>query len=63
MKAAEIRGLSTPELEKRLEESYRELFNLRFQLATHQLTNTSELRRVKKDIARLNTILGERRTG
>lgn len=60
MKPAEIRALSPEDLKKRLEETYRELFNLRFQKATRQLAKTSELRRVRKDIARLNTITTEK---
>lgn len=60
MKPAEIRALETPELKKKLDEAYRELFNLRFQTATRQLAKTSELGRVRRDIARMNTILRER---
>ena len=52
MKAEGIRALSSEELEKQLEEAHRELFNLRFRLATRQLVNTSEIRKVKKNIAR-----------
>ncbi|MFQ5825745.1 MAG: 50S ribosomal protein L29 [Dehalococcoidia bacterium] len=60
MKPDEIRSQSHGELAKRLEETRRELFNLRFRHATRQLVNTSELRRVKKDIARLLTIMREK---
>lgn len=60
MKAEEIRGLSQQDLTGQLEESRRELFNLRFRLATKQLTNHREVRRVKKKIARMETILRER---
>ena len=60
MKAEEIRALSPEELEKQLEEAHRELFNLRFRLATRQLVNTSEIRKVKKKIARMETIKRER---
>lgn len=57
---AELRQLGDAELIGRLSESRRELFNLRFQLATGQLDNTSRLGQVKKDIARLSTFLRER---
>lgn len=60
MKPKEIRALSNKELEKKLEELYRELLNLRFRLATRQLKQTSEIRKVKKSIARIKTILRER---
>jgi large subunit ribosomal protein L29 len=60
MKPHEIRALSDPELRKKLDESYKELFNLRLRLATRQLTNTSELLKVKKRIARIKTIMRER---
>lgn len=63
MKAEEIRALSSEELEKQLEEAHRELFNLRFRLATRQLVNTSEIRKVKKNIARVETIKRERELG
>lgn len=60
MKIEEIRALTPDELSKRLEESGKELFNLRFRLATKQLTNYREIRKVRKDIARLKTIFRER---
>ena len=63
MRVHEIRELSDEDLSKELEGSYRELLNLRFRLATRQLSNTSQIRIVKKNIARLNTIVGERRLG
>ena len=63
MRANEIRELSDQELDQRLDESYKEILNLRFRLATRQLTNTSEIRVVKKNIARLNTIRQERKLG
>jgi large subunit ribosomal protein L29 len=62
-KIKEIRDLSTEEMKKQLEESRQELFNLRFRLTTKQLVNHRELRRVKKNIARLNTLLTERELG
>ena len=63
MRSHEIRELSDPELSEQLEDSYRELLNLRFRLATKQLTNTSQIRIVRKDIARLNTVMRERQLG
>lgn len=60
MKVKEIRTLSSEELVKQLEEAHQELFNLRFRLATRQLVNHREIPRVKKEIARLKTIIRER---
>ncbi len=59
-KAEEIRALSDDELLDRLREAKQELFNLRFQNATGQLDNPSRLGAVRKDVARLNTILRQR---
>lgn len=55
MKAAEIRELSAEDLQAKLKEVRAELFNLRFQMATSQLDNTSRVKQVKKDIARIQT--------
>ncbi len=55
MKPAEIRELSSEELEAKLKECRAELFNLRFQMATSQLDNTARVKTVKKDIARVLT--------
>ena len=63
MKVDEIRALGNEELVKQLEEAHQELFNLRFRLATKQLVNHRELPRVKKKIARLETIIRERELG
>ncbi len=63
MKVEEIRALSTEGLKKQLEEAHQELFNLRFRLATKQLVNHREVPRVKKEIARLKTIIRERELG
>ena len=63
MKIDEIRALGPEELKKQLEEAHRELFNLRFRLATKQLVNHREIPRVKKKIAQLNTIITERELG
>ena len=56
MKAKDIIELGDQELEQKLKESREELFNLRFQHATGQLENTSRLRQVKRDIARILTV-------
>ena len=63
MKVDEIRALSSQELQKQLEESHQELFNLRFRLATRQLVNHREILRVKRKIAQLKTIIRERELG
>jgi len=60
LKLKEFRDLSTEDLKKQLEETHQELFNLRFRLETKQLVNHREVRRVKRKIARLNTLLTER---
>ncbi len=60
MNIEEIRALSPGDLEKQLEASHKELFDLRFRLSTRQLVNHQEVRRVKKEIARLETIKRER---
>ncbi len=59
MKASEIRELSTAELETKLKDLKAELFNLRFQLAINQLDNPMRVSAVKKDIARVKTVLRE----
>jgi large subunit ribosomal protein L29 len=56
----EFRDLEDNELETRLTESKQELFNLRFQLVTGQLDNSSRVNTVRKDVARINTLLRER---
>ncbi|MFC1901918.1 50S ribosomal protein L29 [Chloroflexota bacterium] len=63
MRLKEFRDLNTGDITKQLEESHQELFNLRFRLETKQLVNHRELRRVKKKIARLKTLLRERELG
>jgi large subunit ribosomal protein L29 len=60
LKIQEIRELSLGDLKKRLSESYRELFNLRFRLATKQLLNYHEVKNTKKKIARIKTIMREK---
>ncbi len=59
-RVAEFKMLGDGELLSRLAESRRELFNLRFQLATGQLDNSARLGEVRKDIARLSTFLRQR---
>jgi len=59
-KAREFRELNDVELEHRLSEAKEELFNLRFQNATGQLDSTSRLAAVRKDVARIETLLRER---
>ena len=61
MKINKIKEMSSPELEKELSELKTELFKLRFSLATNGLENPMKIKEVKKDIARINTILTERK--
>lgn len=60
MKAKEIRELGVADLEKRIQDLNQELFNLRFQLHTGHLENNARLGQVKKDIARVKTVLQEK---
>lgn len=60
MKASELRAKDTAELKNELVELLKAQFSLRMQLATQQLSNTSQLGKVKKDIARVHTILREK---
>ena len=60
MKASDVRELTTKELEAKLADLKKELFNLRLSHATGQLTNPLALNNVKKDIARVKTVLRER---
>ena len=57
MKAKEIREMSAAELETKIAELKKDLFNLRLQHATNQLDNTNKISEVKRDIARVNTVL------
>ncbi len=59
-RAEELRSLDGGELESRLAEAKQELFNLRFQIVTGQLDNNARISQVKKDVARMNTLLRER---
>ena len=63
MKVEEIRGLSSEELVKQQEAARKELFELRFRLATRQLVNHRQIREVRKTIARLSTVLREKELG
>ena len=60
MKINKIKEMSSPDLEKELGELKSELFKLRFSLATNGLENPMKIKEVKKDIARINTILRQR---
>lgn len=60
MKASEIRKINNTDLEKRIGELKSELFNLRFQAAVGQLENTARIKEVKRLIAQMKTIIGER---
>ena len=61
MKAGDVRAKTDDELSGELEILGKEIFNLRFQRANGQLENTARVRQVRRDIARIRTILGERR--
>jgi len=63
VKIDELRALGVGELRKQLESAHEELFNVRLRLATKQLTNHREILRLKKKIARIETILRERELG
>jgi large subunit ribosomal protein L29 len=60
MHPKEIRNLSQTEVARQLDQSYQELFNLRFQYSTGQLKNTTRLGQVRREIAQLRTIMRER---
>ena len=60
MKANELRDLSVADLEKKNQELNQELFNLRFQLHTGHLENTARIPEVKKDLARVKTVLWQK---
>ena len=60
MQAQEIRMLSPEEMQNRLDEAYQSLFRLRFDWAAGQLQDNNRIRVIKRDIARLKTILRER---
>jgi large subunit ribosomal protein L29 len=60
MEASELRGKSSEELQKELEALLRAQFGLRMQSATQQLSNTSQLKKVRRDIARVRTLMREK---
>ena len=60
MKPSELRGKNGDELQKELEGLLRAQFGLRMQLATQQLSNTSQLKKIKRDIARVRTVMKEK---
>lgn len=60
MRATELRDMGIDALTDALSDAKEELFNLRFQLATNQLDNTARFQEVRRDIARILTVLGER---
>ena len=59
MKALDLRELDASELSEKLDEAKEELFNLRFQIATNQLDNTGRLREVRREVARISTVIRE----
>ena len=62
-KPSDLRSRSEDELNEQLDTLGKEIFNLRFQRASGQLENTARVRQVRRDIARIKTILGERSRG
>jgi large subunit ribosomal protein L29 len=60
MKASELRTKSAADLDKELNDLLKAQFSLRMQLATQQLTNNSEIKKVRRDIARVRTLIGEK---
>jgi len=60
MKTADIRNMSDEEIRSRIDDTRQELMNLRFQVITGQLTDTSRLRKVRRQVAQLETIFHER---
>ena len=60
MKASELRLKSEADLGKELNELLKAQFSMRMQLATQQLTNTGEIKKVRRDIARVRTLIGEK---
>jgi large subunit ribosomal protein L29 len=60
MKASELRGKNGDELQKELEGLLKAQFGLRMQVATQQLSNTSQMKKVRRDIARVRTLMKEK---
>ena len=63
MKASELRGKDAEDLQKELQSLLRAQFSLRMQKATQQLNNTSQIRKVRRDIARVRTLLNQKARG
>ena len=63
MKASELRGKNPEELQQELNELLKAQFGLRMQVATQQLTNNSQIKKVRRDIARVRTLLNEKARG
>lgn len=59
MKLSEVRGMNDREMLTKLDELYQEKFNLRFQASTKQLANTNRMRQVRREIARIKTVMTE----
>jgi large subunit ribosomal protein L29 len=60
MKAFEIRNMTDQEIQTKLEETYEEIFNLRFQQAIGQAKDSNQVKLLKRDVARMKTVLNER---
>ncbi|GAB3412231.1 50S ribosomal protein L29 [Massilia agilis] len=60
MKASELRGKGADELQKELSDLLKAQFGLRMQIATQQLTNTAQLKKVRRDIARVKTVMNQK---
>ena len=60
MEIDDIRALSDDDLQTELDDTHRELMNLRFRAATMQLANVNQIKKARKRIARINTVIGER---
>lgn len=60
MKAYEIKNLTAAEINQKIEEASEELFNLRFQLAIGQVSDTNRIAALKRDVARMKTVLRQR---
>ncbi len=61
VKTKDLRAMSLDELEDKLVQNKKEQFNLRIQQSTGQLTNTAQVRKVRKEIAQINTLISERK--
>lgn len=60
LKISEIKNMTDDQIRSELDDSFREMMNVRFQLSTKQINNPQELRAVKKNIARIKTVMTER---